>query len=458
MSSTDHNNTNLFNRLLEGELSPQDTDDIIAWLGKEELDSDTKELIVAQLKQFVDPEKISPQVILALEAKLPAIFRLASEEATVASSDQQSNSIEIASENRVDNIRPAHRIHFLKTAWFRYAAAILIVFGSVAYLWINNRNDKDLAAATDNKRLSSDVGPGGEKAVLTLADGRKIILDSAANGNLAQQGNAQIVKLSNGQLTYNLKGSSSKEIMWNTMATPKGGQYQLTLPDDTKVWLNAASSITYPAVFVGNKREVKIAGEVYFEVAKNKQKPFVVDVDEKSLVEALGTSFNINSYTDEESIKTTLLEGSVRVLKTNTTATATSPGLQPKSSEADDKLKGAVILKPGQQATIAVVASADSQLENTAGISIVNNPDIEKTLAWKNGLFNFNGVDLYALMRQLERWYDIKVQYQGSVPNVIFKGEMYRNVNLSDVLAALQKMGVKFRMDGKTLIVLPATS
>ena len=218
------------------------------------------------------------------------------------------------------------------------------------------------------------------------------------------------------------------------MTTPAGGQYQVTLPDGTKVWLNAASSITYPTAFVDKERPVKISGEVYFEVAKDKEKPFIVDVDGKSSVRVLGTSFNINSYGDESTIKTTLLEGSVKVMRTATTAVSTD----------------SVILKPGQQALVAlpaVAASSDRQLKVTSDVNI------EQTLAWKNGLFNFNGSDLHAVMRQLERWYGIKVEYEGSIPDTKFSGEIYRNVNLSDVLEALQRMGVKFRLHGKTLLV-----
>ncbi len=332
-------------------------------------------------------------------------------------------------------VAPAHRINFIKRTWFKYAAAILITLGAGAYLWNATRNDKELATTNSNKGLQADVAPGGEKAVLKLADGTKIILDNAPNGNLAQQGNAQVVKLSNGQIVYNLQGKPG-QVMWNTMSTPAGGQYQVILPDGTKVWLNAASSITYPTVFVGNERSVKISGEVYFEVAKNKEKPFKVDVDGKSSVEVLGTIFNINSYADEKSIRTTLLEGSVKV-------------------EAGGTYVSSVILKPGQQAMIAVGASSDRQPGKAAKQAIVvsSDVDMDQTLAWKNGIFNFNGADLFAVMRQLERWYDIKVRYEGSVSNVIFQGEMYRDANLSDVLEGLQKMGVKFILEGKTLVV-----
>lgn len=431
MASKDHHYTNLFNRLLEGELSPQDTEEIIAWLGKEELDTDAKELIISQLKEFV-PEKISPQVISALEAKLPAIFRLASEHA-VESYVRQPISGELGSGDRTDTVRPVRRIRFLKTAWLKYAAAVLIIFGAAAYFWNTLRDDRETATTNDNRSFQTDIPPGGDKAILTLADGSKIILDSAADGMLANQGGVQVVKLANGQIVYDMRGFASSEVFWNTISTPVGGQYQITLPDGTRVWLNAASSITFPTAFTGEKRSVKISGEIYFEVARNPQKPFVADVDGKSVVEVLGTSFNINSYTDEGSIKTTLFEGSVKVNRV-----------------ADDQPKGAVILKPGQQ---AIVVSTDRQQNDAAGIQVNSNADLDQTLAWKNGLFNFNGLDLPVVMRQLERWYDIKVKYEGKVPSLIFRGEMYRSANLSDALDIFQKLGVKFRMEGRTVII-----
>ncbi|MGN6420564.1 MAG: FecR family protein [Pseudobacter sp.] len=315
---------------------------------------------------------------------------------------------------------PARRVHFLKTSWFRYAAAVLIIagLGAVAYLWTNNKKIEQ-PLVSENKKLQTDLPPGGERAVLTLADGTEIVLDNAANGNIAQQGNSTVIKSDNGQIRYDLKGLSQGQVMLNTMSTPQGGQYQLTLPDGTKVWLNAASSITYPAVFVGKERKVMINGEAYFEVAKNKEMPFMVEVRGMSTVEVLGTSFNINAYSNEETVNTTLVEGSVKINKR-------------------------VVLKPGQQAVV----------KDSAAVSVVNNADLEKAIAWKNGLFSFNNADLVSVMRQLERWYGVKVIYQRDVADLTLRGEMYRNVQLSTIMNFLKKMGVNVRLDGKTLIVL----
>jgi ferric-dicitrate binding protein FerR (iron transport regulator) len=328
-------------------------------------------------------------------------------------------------EGEVAVIAPVHRVHFLRRYRWWAAASIILLLGVGAYFFAQKTTNQ-VAVTPAAKELKNDVAPGGNKAVLTLADGTKIILDSAANGNLAQQGSARVVKLANGQIAYDVKGSADKEIMWNTMRTPAGGQYQVTLPDGTKVWLNAASSITYPAAFVSKNRQVKITGEVYFEVAtlrlrSGQKMPFIVDIDGKSTVEVLGTHFNINAYEDESAIKTTLLEGAVKIVN-----------------------RQSAILKPGEQAVVS----------DNSPLTIDHSPDLDQVMAWKNGLFSFNNADLRSVMRQLERWYDIKVEYRGDVPDISLKGKMRRNVNLSVVLDFLQKTGVKFYTEGKTIIIL----
>lgn len=321
---------------------------------------------------------------------------------------------------------PIHRTHFLRRGFFRYAAAIILLIGVTIAIVVSSRRQSGKSAPNlAGKATAPDIAPGGDRAYLTLADGTTILLDSAANGKLAQQGNTQIVKLANGQLAYNLKGMGSKAVIMNTMTTPKGGQYQLTLPDGSKVWLNAASSIQFPAAFVGPARNVKISGEAYFEVAQNKKQPFMVDVDGKAKVQVLGTSFNVNSYADEENIKTTLLEGSVKMSNGNQQA----------------------LLKPGQQARLSMAAGVPNQ-----PLDIVN-ADIEQTLAWKNGLFNFNGLNIRGVMAQLARWYDIDVRYEGPMPSNVFRGKMYRDVKLSAILQWLQETRVNCRMEGKTIIV-----
>jgi hypothetical protein len=274
-----------------------------------------------------------------------------------------------------------------------------------------------------------DIAPGKNGAVLTLADGTQVVLDSLHNGVIANQKGGQVL-LKEGKLAYEPDGSG--EVAYNTMTTPKGRQFQVTLPDGTKVWLNAASAVTYPTVFTGKERVVKVTGEVYFEVTKNVKMPFRVNVNNKAEIEVLGTHFNVNGYADESKISTTLLEGSVRVT-------------------VNSAIRPVVTLKPGQQAQIT---NGISQAEGT-GIKVIENADSEKILAWKNGLFNFNGASLQEVMRQLKRWYDIDVVYEKGIPNITFWGEITRGVSLNDLLIGLEKTGVHFRMEGRKLVVMP---
>lgn len=320
-------------------------------------------------------------------------------------------------------IPPVRRIHPLRK--WGWAAAIILVCGTAAYLWTASRQTAG-TTARDPHSGPADILPGGERAVLTLGDGSRITLDTVANGQLADQGGVKVIKLSDGQLSYTIQPATSREPVWNTMSTPRGGQYQVTLPDGTRVWLNASSSLSFPTAFTGAHRIVKIAGEVYMEVAKNSQQPFIVNVTAGPSVEVLGTSFNINSYANEESTRTTLLEGSIKV---------SSEGRQ-------------LILRPGQQ------AATDAVNPSGRGLRLIPEPDLEKAIAWKNGLFNFNGSDLRAVTRQLERWYDITVKYEAAVPSLVFKGEMNRGVKLSTILNWFAELGIQTRLEGKTLIIL----
>ncbi len=324
---------------------------------------------------------------------------------------------------------PVRRISFLKRYWA--AASILLLLGVGAYLWFKD-NSRSKALTKDNKQIPKDILPGQNGAVLTLADGRQVVLDSLGNGVIATQSGSQVV-LKDGQLTYEATGSISGEPAYNTMSTPKGRQFSLLLPDGTRVWLNAASSIRYPIAFIGKERKVDIQGEAYFEVTKNVNMPFRVNVNHKAEVEVLGTSFNVNAYTNEANISTTLLEGSVKV-----TAFQTASSHRP------------VTLKPKQQAQIMQTA------QNTqSGIEVINDADIDKVMAWKNGAFNFTDVSLENIMKQLERWYDIEVVYESTVPNVELTGKMTRDVTLNELLKNLADLGVKCRLEGRTVIVLP---
>lgn len=313
-------------------------------------------------------------------------------------------------------------IPFHQKTWFRVAASVVILFSALAIFFLNKPLQKGMVEVKQENKYKNDIAPGGNKAVLTLADNTQIILDSVSNGDLSKQGNVKIIKL-DGQLTYNTSGMST-QVLYNTITTPRGGQYQLILADGSKVWLNAASSLRFPTNFVGKERKVELTGEGYFEVARNTSMPFKVNIAGKGEVEVLGTHFNINSYGDEASINTTLLEGKVRVTE-----------FAGKSSQ---------LLIPGQQA----------QFSTGSTISINKDIDVEKVVAWKNGKFIFYDEDIRSVMRQLEKWYDLEVKYSGNVTKDLFVGVVSRNVNISQILTMLEKTGgVDFEIWGKTIIV-----
>jgi transmembrane sensor len=297
------------------------------------------------------------------------------------------------------------------------AAAILLMIGVGGYLMYQNRQPGKTAIV---QPAGGDVAPGTTKAVLTLADGRQITIDTISAGILAMQGKTK-VQHDGGAIAYEQvtqKGTLS--VLYNTLTTGRGEQSPpLVLSDGTKVWLNALSSIRFPVSFSGNTRDVEITGEAYFEVAKNTKMPFHVKVKEME-VEVLGTHFNVNSYTDEPAIKTTLLEGSVRIVN-----------------------KESVVLKPGQEALVT------SQIQPI----IVQAANVDQAVAWKNGLFDFNHASLQTVLRQLSRWYDIEVKFEGNIPERTFRGKITRDLNLSQVTQLLQDVRIKFRIEGKTLIV-----
>lgn len=321
--------------------------------------------------------------------------------------------------------KTTRKIHHLRQ-WRWVAAAIVLLAVGGNYIYHLQRTGRQPAPAA-TVSLTADVQPGGNKAVLTLGNGQKIVLDGAVNGTLAQQGNAKVLKLNNGQLVYNAlhekPGEQPKEIVYNTLTTPRGGQYRIALPDGTKVWLDAASSVTYPATFAGKDRSVAVTGQVYFEVARDKSRPFQVRVNDVT-VEVLGTAFNINAYADEREIRTTLLEGRVKV-----SAGSRTP-----------------LLSPGQQARIG----PDGSLKVTGDINA------DEITAWKNGLFHFEKADIQMVMRQLARWYDVTVSYEGAIPEGNFSGEISRDITLTQLLKGLTQTRVHYRIDNaKHITILP---
>lgn len=322
----------------------------------------------------------------------------------------------ISTERPVTKVKPLYRKLMVGAA---VAAAVLLVLSVGTYfLFVNNETKQEIV----NNGLPADVeAPKSAKAVITLADGSKLYLDSVGNGTLATQGNSRLVKMNNGQISYEaVSGEVPLEIQYNTLENPRGSNViNMTLADGSKVWLNAGSSVTFPVAFGGNERKVSVSGEAYFEVAKNARQPFRVMIGNETQVEVLGTHFNINAYDDEPVIKTTLLEGSVKITRRN-----------------DSK-----ILRPGQQAV-----SGES-------ITINDRVDIEQVMAWKNGIFNFEGVQLDEFMRQLARWYDLEISYTGAVPKRTFRGKLGRDLNLSEVMEVLTHFNIKYKREGKILII-----
>lgn len=334
--------------------------------------------------------------------------------------------------------RPIPRnVHFLRK-WGWAAASVLLLCCIGTYLQVRHSREEMLRKAYCS-HLKQDFGPGKDGAVLTLANGEKVVLDSLHNGVIATQNGTQVL-LKNGQLTYDMTEGATGDIAYNTMSTPKGRQFHLQLPDGTQVWLNSASSIRYPTAFTGKERKVAVTGETYFEVAKNAKMPFKVEVNDREEIEVLGTQFNVNAFENEASLNTTLLEGSLRV----------RPG-QPTQATM-----GGVLLQPGQQARItAGLLSSDRGAGPPQQIRVINDADIDKVMAWKNGLFNFNEATLEEVMKQLERWYDIEVVYEKGIPDIQFFGKMTKNISLSDLLTILEKSKVHFRIEDRKLIVLP---
>ncbi|MFT3701882.1 MAG: FecR domain-containing protein [Agriterribacter sp.] len=313
---------------------------------------------------------------------------------------------------------------FLKRNFlFRISAAVVIAgLFAITYYYTLPKHDKiKEVVATNAKSTPEKIIPGGNKAVLTLGDGSTITLDSASNGSLSTQGNTKVIKLGGGQLQYKGNGAHSMtEVMYNTIATPKGGQYKVELADGTNVWLNAASSIKFPTAFTGNKREVEITGEVYFEVAHDKVRPFKVKVKDLN-VNVVGTHFDVMAYDNEASINTVLLEGSLRV---------------------GDEKNGRMLV-PGDKAVA----------NGTGNIKVEKDVDLEETIAWKNGRFFFNSADIHSIMRQVERWYNVDVNFEQEV-SLHFTGQLSRTVSVAELLRKLELTNeVHFRINGRTITV-----
>lgn len=372
-------------------------------------DKQQEELLDKYRQGTCSPEEI---------ATVKYLYNLSSASAEEFSADQDYEQVGNEIWERLPAAGKVKRLNLYKTI-SAVAAAILLIGAS--YLWYSNRTEQHTKLVQH-----SDVGPGKNAATLTLADGRKILLTSDVKGELATESGAKITKTADGRLIYEIKSQESGDPnAVNKLSTSKGESYQLRLPDGTMVWLNAASSISYPVSFSNSVlREVELAGEAYFEVSKDKKRPFVVKTIHQQ-IRVLGTHFNVNAYTDEPELKTTLLEGSIKL------------NLDEEGREGQGR-----ILKPGEQAILA-----GAKL-NVAKV------DVEQVVDWKNGDFIFQSEPLISLMRRVSRWYNVKIVYaQGVDKEGTFTGKVSRNKNISVLLRALQSAGLKFEVIGSTIIV-----
>lgn len=345
-----------------------------------------------------------------------------------------------------------NQARLVKFRWQGIAAtvAILMLLFTGSYFLLKNDEFAHPSMSSNRITPENDLAPGGNRAILTLDGGSRILLDTLTTGAITRQEGALIVKSGIGQIEYQSDHTTPAKMVYNTISTPPGGEYQLSLPDGSKVWLNAASSIKFPTSFDVNERRVSITGEVYFEVIplqlKENQKnggaeksgkvPFTVDIAGKGTVEVLGTQFNINSYESGNAIKTTLLEGSIRF------TTSKNPGTTKSGSNLQNQKS--VLLTPGTQLS----------LMEGGEIVLDKNVDIERIIAWKNGYFLFSYDTLPEVMSQIARWYDIEVIFEGPDSNRKFAGKMQRNLKLSEALKILENNHIRFKLEGRNLYVL----
>lgn len=321
-------------------------------------------------------------------------------------------------EEELENNAPVRRL-----PWRRYAgiAAAVLVIAAGGWLWRAWHG----AQSVDDSPITIEARPGGDRAMLMLGNGKVVVLDSVANGMMAVQGQKDRIRKQDGLLDYQRSGAAANDnaVLVNTLAVPRGGQYKLILADGTRVWLDAASSITYPTAFVGKTRQVSVTGQVYFEVAHNPNMPFEVKV-QGQIIRDIGTAFNVYAYTDEPTMKVTLASGAVAVSGPGGTTVGIS--------------------QAGQQAEYK-----DGQLQP------VHETDLASVLAWKNGLFYFTSANIATVMRQVGRWYDVDIQFDKGIPDGHITGEIPRNTMLSTALQVLRTSGVHFTAEGKTVHVMP---
>jgi transmembrane sensor len=412
----------------ERSLSPDEAARLRQWL--DESDDPNRMALVERMK--TDPDWVQAELLRLEQVRTEAIW----------------SKIKWAKvESPIKPLFSIPRTLQTRRRWWAFTAAAfftMAICGGGAWLWYSRAHQPLPVASV--APMPTDVKPGGNKAVLTLADGRRIDLDKTANGVLADQGTTKVAKLSDGQLAYNKEKTGAADekthaMSYNSLCTPRAGQFTLLLPDGSRVWLNNASVLRYPVAFTGPDRNVELVGEAYFEVARDAVHPFRVIVHkgiaaadlsnlsssaspvtgEGSTIEVLGTSFNVMAYSDEPAELTTLIDGSIRV-----------------SQE-----KQSALLKPAEQ----------SALDASGRLHVTPDVNFQEAIAWKNGYFHFDHASLQTTMRQLARWYDINVVYQDQVPEQEFIGKIQRNLPLSDILKGLENEQVHFRLQGRELTV-----
>jgi transmembrane sensor len=398
-------------RFLREEATPAEQAELDAWAAQAPANR-------ALMEELQDPAQVSEAL-----ANLDSLHRTEAWERVSGHADAHRPAAVVAMET--DRSLRRRRI----VRWSSAAAAVLIIAGVGIVLPWARRNHGPATVVTTV--VAHDALPGGNRAILTLSGGKTIVLDSAANGLLAEQGSTNVQKLKNGEISYVPAAAKGAEaVTYNTLTTPRGGQYQLTLPDGTRVWLNAQSSITYPTAFNGSDRKVSITGEAYFEIAKNAHQPFSVE-EKGMMIAVLGTSFNVNGYDDEEYSTTTLVEGKVEVNYGRVSA----------------------ILEPDMQSRVFRGPNPGNQLPAIK----VGAANVAQALAWKNGLFAFSDADLPTVMRQLSRWYNVDVKYEGEIPKdkYQFNGKIGKTLTLDQVLKILTKTQVHYSIDGNELTIRP---
>lgn len=320
-------------------------------------------------------------------------------------------------------LRNTDKRRLIPYRWLTGAAALLFIALGAGWFFLRNDNKLNNDKGQKESIYAQDIKPGVNKATLTLANGKKLILTDALHGQLANEAGVKVSKTKRGEIVYTIASdehSGQQVLQYNTLTTKRSEQFQVILPDGSHVWLDAASSLKYPVAFKGNERKVELTGQGYFEVSHNVAMPFIVKTA-KTEVQVLGTHFNVSAYDDDQDTKTTLLEGAVII----------------KSKQA------AAMLKPGEQAV----------LNDQGQLTVNKDIDAEMEIAWKNGLFNFKKAGIGQIMVKASRWYDIKVEYEGKIPKTKLTGRMSRNLDISELLGILQYEGIKLRIEGKTIIV-----